>query len=117
VEDPRHPRAGGQRAETRTSAAISYRFLTENQLQEVDDNIVLRLTDWAGFRYSSRYNVIANRFLDNYFGLRLISTCNCWTLDVAVVDRTNPQEVEVRVQLNLLGLGSRRSERLTAAPL
>ena len=117
VEDPRQPQPGGQRAETRTSAAISYRFLTENQLQEVDDNIVLRLTDWAGFRYSSRYDVIANRFLDNYFGLRLISTCNCWTLDVAVVDRTNPQEVEVRVQLNLLGLGSRKSERLTAAPL
>jgi LPS-assembly protein len=117
VEDPRQPRPEHQRAETRTSAAISYRFLTQSQLQEVDDNIVLHLTEWAGFRYSSRYDVITNRFLDNYFGLRLISTCNCWALDVAVVDRTNPQEVEVRVQLNLLGLGSRKSESLAAAPL
>ncbi|MGD0947942.1 MAG: LPS assembly protein LptD [Candidatus Binatia bacterium] len=117
VEDPRQPPPGVQRAETRTSAAVSYRFLTGSQLQEVDDNIVLRLTDRAGFRYSSRYDVIANRFLDNYFGLRLISTCNCWTLDVAVVDQTNPHEVEVRVQFNLLGLGSRKSKSLTAAPL
>jgi hypothetical protein len=116
AEDPRlPPPAAGQRAEMRTSAGISYRFLTQNLLQELDDNIVLRLTDWAGFRYSSRYDVVANRFLDNYFGLRLISTCDCWTLDVAVVDRTNPQEVEVRAQLTLLGLGSSTSQERTAA--
>jgi len=114
VQDPRPGTA--QRAETRTSAAISYRFLTHNLLQEVDDTIVLRLTEWAGFRYSNRYDVVANRFLDNYFGLRLISTCNCWTFDIAVVDRTNPQEVEVRAQLNLLGLGSSKSQSLAAAP-
>ncbi len=116
AEDPRlPPPAAGQRAEMRTSAGISYRFLTQNQLQELDDNIVLRLTDWAGFRYSSRYDVVANRFLDNYVGLRLMSTCNCWTLDIAVVDRTNPQEVEVRAQINLLGLGSTKPQERTAA--
>lgn len=116
VEDPRRPPPeAGQRAETRTSAAISYRFLTQNQLQELDDNIVLRLTDWAGFRYSSRYDVVANRFLDNYVGLILISTCNCWTLDIAVVDQTNPHEVQVRAQINLLGLGSTKPQERTAA--
>jgi lipopolysaccharide assembly outer membrane protein LptD (OstA) len=116
VQDPRQPPPEvGQRAEMRTSAGISYRFLTQNLLQELDDNIVLRLTDWAGFRYSSRYDVVANRFLDNYVGLRLMSTCDCWTLDIAVVDRTNPQEVEVRVQLTLLGLGSNRSQERSAA--
>ncbi len=106
------------RLDTRTSAGISYRFLTGNLLQELDDNIVIRLTDWAGFLYSSRYDVVANRFLDNYFGLRLISTCDCWALDFAVVDRTNPQEVEVRAQFTLAGLGSSRSSgtRTAAAP-
>jgi LPS-assembly protein len=117
AEDPRlPPPRAGQPAETRTSVGISYRFLTQNLLQELDDNIVLRLTDWAGFRYSSRYDVVANRFLDNYFGLRLMSTCDCWTLDIAVVDRTNPQEVEVRAQINLLGLGSSKSKSLVATP-
>jgi LPS-assembly protein len=117
VQDPRQPpREGGQRAETRTSAAISYRFLTQNLLQELDNNIVVRLTDWAGFRYASRYDVVANRFLDNYFGLRLMSTCDCWTFDIAVVDRTNPHEVEVRAQISLLGLGSSKSSSLEATP-
>jgi len=117
IEDPRYARPEGAtpRLETRTSAGISYRFLTENLLQEVDDNIVLRLTDWAGFLYSSRYDVTANRFLDNYFGLRFLSTCQCWALDFAVTDRTNPQEVEVRAQLTLAGLGSSKQQSRVAA--
>ncbi len=118
IEDPRTRPAGSSdmpRLDTRTSAGISYRFLTQNQLQEVDDNIVIRLTDWAGFLYSSRYDIVANRFLDNYFGLRLISTCDCWALDFAVVDRTNPQEVEVRAQLTLAGLGSSKSSETRSA--
>lgn len=118
IEDPRARPAGSgdvPRLDTRTSAGISYRFLTQNQLQELDDNIVIRLADWAGFIYSSSYDVVANRFLDNYFGLRLISTCDCWALDFAVVDRTNPQEVEVRAQLTLAGLGSSKSSETRSA--
>ncbi len=118
IEDPRSRPSGSSdtpRLDTRTSAGISYRFLTQNQLQEVDDNIVIRLTDQAGFLYSSRYDVVANRFLDNFFGLRLISTCDCWALDFAVVDRTNPHEVEVRAQLTLAGLGSSKSSGTRSA--
>jgi LPS-assembly protein len=89
-----------------TSAAVSYRFLTQNQLQEVDDTLTLRLTRWAGFQYASRYNIVTNRFLDNHFGLRLSSTCDCWALDIGVTNRTNPQETEVRAQVTLVGLGS-----------
>ncbi len=119
VQDPRRAPADSEapRLETRTSAGVSYRFLTQNLLQEIDSNVVLRLTDWAGFLYSSRYDVVANQFLDNFFGLRFISTCDCWALDFAVVDRTNPQEVEARAQLTLVGLGSSQSgSRAAAAP-
>lgn len=90
-------------------------MLTANLLQELDDSIVIRLTDWAGFLYSSRYDVVHNQFLDNYFGLRLISTCDCWALDFAVVDRTNPQEVQVTAQLTLVGLGSSKPQTRTAS--
>ena len=116
IEDPRQPRsqAEGRLLETRTSAGVSYRFLAGSLLQEVDTNFVLRLTDWAGFHYSSRYDVVANRFLDNFFGLRLLSMCDCWALDFAVIDRTNPQEVEARAQLTLVGFGSSRPDTRTA---
>ena len=116
VQDPRQPRSklDGPLLETRTSAGVSYRFLEGSALQEVDTNLVLRVTEWAGFLYASRYDIVANRFLDNFVGMRLISTCDCWALDFAVVDRTNPHEVEVRAQLTLAGFGSSRSETRTA---
>jgi LPS-assembly protein len=118
IEDPRDkPADNGPHLDTRTSAGVSYRFLTQNLLQELDDNIVLRLTDTAGFLYASRYDVVANRFLDNFFGLRFTSACNCWALDLAVTNRTNPQETEFRAQLTLAGLGSSRSQsRVATAP-
>lgn len=117
VQDPRPVPSGdaAPRLDTRTSIGISYRVLTANLLQELDDSIVIRLTDWAGFLYSSRYDVVHNQFLDNYFGLRLISTCDCWALDFAVVDRTNPQEVQVTAQLTLVGLGSSKPQTRTAS--
>jgi len=114
VEDPR-PAAQDRRLQTRTSAGVSYRVLTQNLLQEVDGNFALHVTDWAGLLYSTRYDVVARRFLDNFVGIRLISTCDCWGLDIAVTNRTNPQEVEVRAQLTLVGLGSNRPQTRTAA--
>ncbi|HVO24698.1 MAG TPA: LPS assembly protein LptD [Candidatus Margulisiibacteriota bacterium] len=119
IQDPRQLRPGGERPllETRTSAAVSYRFLAGSALQEVDSNLVLRVTDWAGFLYSGRYDVVNNRFLDNFVGLRLISMCDCWSLDFAVVDRTNPHEVEARAQLTLVGFGSSKpSVRSAGSP-
>ncbi|MFQ5665636.1 MAG: LPS-assembly protein LptD [Candidatus Binatia bacterium] len=113
VEDPREPPGStARRLRIRSSASVSYRFLTQNLLQELDDNVVLRLTDWAGFRFASRFDVVANRLLDAFFGLKLVSSvCDCWSLDLGVVDRINPQEVQVRVQLTLVGLGSVGSTR------
>ncbi len=119
VEDPRErsDEARARRLDTRTSAGVSYRFLVGNQLEQVDTNVVLRLTDWAGFLYSSRYNIQANRFLDNFVGLRLLSSCDCWALDLAVTNRTNPAETEVRAQVTLVGLSSaKQASRVAAMP-
>jgi LPS-assembly protein len=119
VEDPRHFAYAGEepRLETRTSAGISYRYLAPNFLQEVDGNLVVRLTRWAGVLYSSRYDVVNNKFLDNHFGLRLTSTCDCWALDIRFTDRVNPQEVEVSAQLTLVGFGSSKGfSRVAAVP-
>ncbi len=90
----------------RTSVGMSYRFLTANRLQELNSSLVIRLTDWLGFIYASRVDLNAGEFLDNHFGLRFVSTCDCWAFEVAVTDRTNPNEIEARAQLTLLGLGS-----------
>jgi hypothetical protein len=92
-------------------------LLANNVLQQIDGNFVLRLTDWAGVSYATRYNLPANRFLENYFGLRFVSRCDCWSLDFAVSNRTNPNETEARLQLTLVGLSTvRQASRVAVAP-
>lgn len=118
AEDPREiDTAAGRRLGTRTSAGVAYRLLANNVLQQVDANFVLRLTDWAGVSYATRYNVPASRFLENYFGLRFVSRCDCWSVDLALSNRTNPNETEARLQLTLVGLSSaRQGSRVAVAP-
>ena len=50
--------------------------------------------------------MVAHRFLENWAGFRLISSCDCWMIDLAFVDRFNPNETGVRVLVSLIGLGS-----------
>lgn len=116
IQDPRVPPKSedDRRVSTTTSAGISYRFLAPNRLQQVDANLVVELTRWAGFLYSSRYDVVQQRFLDNFYGFRFLSQCDCWSLDLTVTDRTNPRELEVRAQVSLVGLGSSTSQRRAA---
>ncbi|GBD25765.1 LPS-assembly protein LptD [bacterium HR30] len=118
LEDPREvDSAAGRRLGTRTSMGVAYRLLANNVLQQIDANFVLRLTDWAGVSYATRYNVPASRFLENYFGLRFVSLCDCWSVDVALSNRTNPNETEARLQLTLVGLSSvRQASRVAVAP-
>lgn len=104
-----------RRLGTHTGVGVSYRFLTNNLVHEVDTNLVLRLTEWAGFLYASRYSVTSSRFLDNFFGVRLISQCDCWALDVAVTNRNNPSETEARAQLTLVGLNSQNNQMRRAS--
>ena len=114
VQDPREPDEG-QRLITRTSAGISYRFLTDNILEEIDANAVLGITRWLGLFYAARYDLEQTRFLDNHFGMRLVSTCDCWAVDIGVTDRSNPSELEARIQLTLVGLGT-PGEKVAKAP-
>lgn len=105
VEDPWTAR-GERFLETRTSAGVSYRFISGNQLREVNGNLVLRVTDWLGLFYAGRYDAVTSKFLGNFLGVRFISTCDCWSVDVAVNQRTSPSETEVRAQFVLVGLGA-----------
>lgn len=102
LEDRRAADAPG--AMIRSRARIAYRFLTGNALQEVHGDMLLRITSWLGFSFATRYDVVENLFLDRHFGLRVLSRCDCWALDLGVTDRTNPREVEGRIRFTLLGI-------------
>ena len=90
----------------RNGLGASYTVLTKNLLQELNGNLVLRLTDRAGFRYITRYDVVTNAFLGSTYSLRLVSACDCWILDVGMVQKTNPTETQALVQFALFGFGA-----------
>ena len=87
-------------------------------------NVYFRLGDYAGLFGSSSYDfnnpadgtgtggkriVRAPHFVDWSAYLRLISRCDCWSIDFGVYERTIEQPLDdrqFRVQFNLIGLGS-----------
>jgi LPS-assembly protein len=98
--------SGRRRLFTRASFAVEYRFITDSILQLLDSSIALPVTDRIALLYSMRYDIDANRFLENYAGMRLLSSCNCWALNLGVTDTRNPNEVQVQAQFTLAGLGA-----------
>jgi hypothetical protein len=98
--------AGRPRLFTRASFAAEYRFITDSILQLLDSSIALPVTDRVALLYAMRYDIDAGSFLENYAGLRLLSSCDCWALNLGVTDTRNPNEVQVQAQFTLAGLGA-----------
>lgn len=97
---------GRRRLFTRASFAVEYRFITDSILQLLDSSIALPVTDRLALLYSMRYDIDAASFLENYAGLRLLSSCDCWTLNVGFTNTRNPNEVQLQAQFSLAGLGA-----------
>lgn len=97
---------GRRRLFTRASFAVEYRFITDNILQLVDSSISLPVTDRLALLYTMRYDIDAASFLENYAGVRLLSSCDCWALNVGVTNTRNPNEVQLQAQFTLAGLGA-----------
>lgn len=106
----------------RSRLGFGYRFVANSAVEEVNLSALLRITKHYYAAYETRYDNLSRRFLENRYGFRMISDCECWVLDVGVSDRANPNETEVRVLLTLVGLGQfgkepfRRSLGSTATP-
>jgi len=122
-----------------TTVGVSYRFVAQNVnelgiqpgtpearlfanggLQETDAYVYIRLGDYAGFTFVSRYDLnggelvnengrlqaVGPHFIERDYLFRLISRCNCWAAEFGVSDRFDTQETLYRFQITLLGLGS-----------
>jgi LPS-assembly protein len=92
---------------------LSYRFVADRTgvqpaagLEELDATLYLRLTNFFGFAFQVRYDLLNNVLLDKIFGGRFISRCECWMVELGVDDKANPDETQIRAQVTLVGLGS-----------
>jgi LPS-assembly protein len=89
----------------RSRLAFGYRFVANSGVEEVNWSALFRLSKRFYGAYEARYDNLSKRFLENRYGLRLISDCECWVVDVGVSNRVNPQETQVQFLVTLVGLG------------
>ena len=124
LSDPRTPSDdfGLEALRGRTRLGVGYRFVANQSVEEVNASVVVRLTKYIYGAYEARYDALSGRFLENRYGLRLISNQECWVVDLGVSDSINPNETQVRLLVSLVGLAEfgkepfRRSLGAIAAP-
>lgn len=86
---------------------INYTFVGGSQgLHAFTARAYWEFFDRIGLYYQPNYDIADGRMLSSEYGLRLKSSCDCWDLDVGVIDTFNPSETEVQVMLTLGGVGS-----------
>mgnify|MGYP001290547838 CR=1 FL=1 len=100
----------------RSRLAFGYRFVANSAVEEVNWSALFRLSKRFYGAYESRYDNLAKRFLENRYGLRLISDCECWVVDVGVSNRLNPPETQVQFLVTLVGLGQFGQEPFRGSP-
>ncbi len=89
----------------RSRLSVGYRFVANSALQEVNGGLLLRLTKRYYGAFETRYDNISKKFLEVGGGIRVISDCECWVIDIGVSNRVNPNETQARVLVSLVGLG------------
>ena len=95
-----------QQLQRRTTLYFSYRAIADRLLKELSANVVLRLTEHVSAAYRTRYDLNDASFVRNSYYFRLLSPQKCWAFDFGVVDKVNPDEVEFRFAVTLVGLSS-----------
>lgn len=88
------------------SLSLFYQFTGGGAVENLNVATTYRVTNNFALSYLGRFDALDNTFLENWAGFRLISSCDCWVVDVAFIDRVNPDTTGVRVQVSLIGLGS-----------
>ncbi len=81
-----------------------YNYIEEN-LSQVSANLELKLTERIKFGIFSRFDDLGGEFLENTAALRLISKCQCWSLDLGFTDQINPNREQILMKFTFRGLG------------
>lgn len=98
-----------------STLALTYRFVDEGAgadpasvgVEELTGSLYLRIARFLGLLMHTRFNLLENLAFERGVSARFVSRCNCWMVEVGVIDRQTPEdETVLRAQLVLSGLGS-----------
>ena len=83
-----------------------------DDLETLEGRALFAITDRVAFGLNGRYDFPGSKFVESGGGIRVSSECDCWSVDLGVVNRVNPDETEVRLAVELRGLGGLGSSAL-----
>lgn len=88
-----------------SSLALAYRYVRGGLLESAEGRIDVPLMSRVGIALSGRYDLAGDEFVERAAGVKIGSSCDCWALDIGYVERVNPDEGQLRVLVELSGLG------------
>ncbi|RMF23282.1 MAG: LPS-assembly protein LptD [Deltaproteobacteria bacterium] len=89
-----------------------YRFVRGEVLETAEGRAILALSEHFSVGLNGRFDFVGSTFVESGGGIRYRSGCGCWAIDVGVLNRVNPDELQLRVEVELAGLGSLGSSPL-----
>lgn len=95
----------GQLTSKRGDSIRSRLRFVESSVRQLESSVELKVTDFLRLGYYSRYDDLRGEFIEQRGGVRFLSECKCWVLDVQVSDRSNPDETKFSFNVTLVGLG------------
>ena len=119
---------------TGSRVAAAYRYVRSDAantvLQSTEMLARLSFTPRVSLGLKGLYDIVSNNFIEKAVGMTFTSSCDCWSIGLGVVQRVNPQvsfgatgtgspqELQVRLAIELQGLGgfgSRVTQRSSPA--
>ncbi len=77
-----------------------------DDLESIEGRVILGLTDRVSVGFNGRYDAVTGSAVEQGGGIRLESACDCWAIELGVTSRVNPDETQVRLRIELAGLGN-----------
>jgi len=71
-------------------------------------SVFYHVTDNLLLNANSVYDVVNNRFIGVHAGVKLLSSCDCWTTTLTLNHNINPAKTSFSFNFNLLGLGTQK---------
>lgn len=84
----------------------------DDDLETLEARALFDLTPRLAFGMNGRYDFPGREWVESGGGFRVTSACNCWAIDLGIVNRVNPNETEFRLAVELAGLGGLGSSAL-----
>ena len=76
-----------------------------DKISQLEMGTEIVLSDRLRLGYVGRYDDKKSEFLENIGAIRLLSACNCWSLDLGFSQRVNPDRDRVMATFTFTGLG------------